>query len=282
MKYGVSAYSFSQYMSKTGADYIQVCDMAKEMGYETIEFIDLSLDVQPAESLTALAKTIRAHCEEIDLPISAYTVGADFLNHENEVERIKGQVDIAHALGAKVMRHDACWGLPEGMSWREAIEKMAPLIRQVTIYAASKGIKTCTENHGYILQDAERVETLIRTVDHPNYGWLVDMGNFLCADDNPLRAVTIAAPYAFHVHVKDFLVKPFDADQPGDGWCPSRNGNYLRGTVAGHGVVPIKKCLSILKNAGYDGVVSYEFEGMEDNLSALRAAVKFIKSVKPE
>ena len=43
--------------------------------------------------------------------------------------------------------------------------------------------------------------------DSPNYGWLVDMGNFLCADDLPVHAVPIAAPYAFHVHVKDFLYK---------------------------------------------------------------------------
>lgn len=282
MKFGVSSYSFSQYMEKTGANYLEICDLAKDMGYEAIEFIDLSLKVQHAENLEALAKEIKAHCDVIGLEIAAYTVGADFLNKENEVARIKGQVDIAALLGAKVMRHDACWGLPEGITWRAAIEKMAPLIREVAEYAKEKGIKTCTENHGYILQDAERVETLIQTVNHENYGWLIDMGNFLCADDNPLRAVPIAAPYAFHVHVKDFLVKPYDADNPGEGWFPSRNGNYLRGTVAGHGAVPIRKCLQILKDAGYAGVVSYEFEGMEDNLPALRAAIKFIKSVKPE
>lgn len=279
MKIGVSSYSFSKHMRATGADYFAVCDLAKKMGYDAIEFIELSTQVQPAESVEALALAIRAHCEEIDLPIAAYTLGADFLGRENEVERVKAQVDIAALLGAPVMRHDGCWQLPEGMDWRQAVEKIAPLIREVTVYAQGKGVRTCTENHGFILQDAERVETLIRTVNHPNYGWLVDMGNFLCADDNPLRAVPIAAPYAFHVHVKDFLVKPFDADEPGDGWFKSRNGAYLRGTVAGHGVVPVRRCLEILRASGYQGVVSYEFEGMEENLPALEAALKFIRRV---
>nr|SIP63101.1 hypothetical protein [uncultured bacterium] len=277
MKIGVSSYSFAQYMGEAKANYFQVIDLAKEMGFDAIEFIDLKLEVQPAESLSALAKDIRAYCEKKDLPIAAYTVGADFLNRENEVERIKGQVDIAEILGAPVMRHDAFWSMPGGMTWRQAVEKIAPLIREVTEYAAAKGIRTCTENHGLILQDAERVETLIRTVNHPNYGWLVDMGNFLCADDNPLRAVPIAAPYAFHVHVKDFIFKSFADDDPGDGWIHTRNGNYIRGTVAGHGVVPIRKCLSILKEAGYQGVVSYEFEGHEQNLPALKNALKFIR-----
>ena len=279
MKIGVSSYSFSKYMQQTGADYFAVCDLAKKMGYDAIEFIDLSLEVQPADSLAELAKAIRRHCEEIDLPIAAYTVGADFLRPD-EARAVMEKVDIADALGAKVLRHDAAWSLPEGMDWRELIEKIAPDIRRVTEYAAQKGIRTCTENHGYILQDAERVETLIRTVNHPNYGWLVDMGNFLCADDQPVHAVPIAAPYAFHVHVKDFLYKPADAENPGQGWFPSRNGSYLRGTVAGHGVVPIRRCLQTLKSAGYDGVVSYEFEGMEENLPALEAALAFLRGLE--
>lgn len=278
MKIGVSSYSFSKYMNQTKADYFTICDLAKKMGYDAIEFIDLSLEVKPAESLTELAKAIHRHCEEIDLPIAAYTVSADFLR-PNEVQTVMKKVDIAETLGAKVLRHDASWSLPEGMDWRQLIDQIAPDIRRVTEYAAEKGIHTCTENHGYVLQDAERVETLIRTVNHPNYGWLVDMGNFLCADDLPVHAVPIAAPYAFHVHVKDFLYKPADAENPGQGWFPSRNGSYLRGTVAGHGVVPIRRCLETLKKAGYDGVVSYEFEGMEENLSALEAALAFLRGL---
>ncbi len=278
MKIGVSSYSFSKYMNQTKADYFTICDLAKKMGYDVIEFIDLSLEVQPAESLTKLAKAIHRHCEEIALPIAAYTVSADFLR-PNEVQTVMEKVDIAETLGAKVLRHDASWSLPEGMDWRQLIDQIAPDIRRVTEYAAEKGIRTCTENHGYVLQDAERVETLIRTVNHPNYGWLVDMGNFLCADDLPVHAVPIAAPYAFHVHVKDFLYKPADAENPGQGWFPSRNGSYLRGTVAGHGVVPIRRCLEILKKAGYDGVVSYEFEGMEENLPALEAALAFLRGL---
>ena len=278
MKFGVSSYSFSKYMNQTKADYFTICDLAKKMGYDVIEFIDLSLEVQPAESLTKLAKAIHRHCEEIALPIAAYTVSADFLR-PNEVRTVMEKVDIAEALGAKVLRHDASWSLPEGMDWRQLIDQIAPDIRRVTEYAAQKGIRTCTENHGYVLQDAERVETLIRTVNHPNYGWLVDMGNFLCADDLPVHAVPIAAPDAFHVHVKDFLYKPADAENPGQGWFPSRNGSYLRGTVAGHGVVPIRRCLEILKKAGYDGIVSYEFEGMEENLPALEAALAFLRGL---
>lgn len=278
MKLGVSSYSFSKYMEASGANYLDICNEAKRIGYEGIEFIDLSLDVQKAGSLEELAENIRAHCEKIGLEIVAYTVGADFLNRgPEEVDRIKRQVDIAELLGAKVLRHDATWSLPEGVTWREAIEKIKAPIREVATYAQDKGIRTCTENHGYILQDSGRVEELIRAVDHPNYGWLIDIGNFLCVDEPALHAVPLAAPYAVHVHAKDFLYRPAWEKNPGKGWFDTRNGSHLRGTVAGHGVVPIAWCLDTLRKSGYVGWVSYEFEGMEDCLAAIEAAYEYLK-----
>lgn len=272
MKIGVSSYSFANYMEKTGANYFDICNIAKEYGFEGIEFIDLKPEVQPAENLIELAKAIRKHCDELGLEIAAYTVGADFIDHENEVERLKGQVDIAEALGVKTMRHDVSWR--RDIPWRELIEKTVPMIRELTEYAAAKGIRTCTENHGYVMQDAHRVEALILAVNHPNFGWLVDMGNFLCADEPPMHALPIAAPYAFHAHAKDFLLK---AENPGEGWFPTRNGNSLRGTIVGHGVVPIKDCINALRNAGYDGWLSLEFEGMEENLIAIKAGGEYLR-----
>jgi len=277
MKIGVSSYSFSKYMRETGASYFQICDIAKEIGYDGIEFIELDHDsksVEAAGSQVAFAEQLREHCAKLGLEISAYTIGADFIDHENEVERLKGQVDVAVALGVKVMRHDVCWR--RDIPWREIIERAAPQVRELTEYAASKGIRTCTENHGLVMQDANRVEELIRTVNHPNYGWLVDMGNFLCADEPPMHALPIAAPYAFHAHAKDFLVK---AERPSDGWFQSRGGNWLRGTVIGHGVVPVKDCVRVLRESGYDGWLSLEFEGMEDNLTALRCGHEFLRNV---
>ena len=278
MKLGISSYSFKKHMEQTKANYIDICHLAKDFGYEGIEFIDLKLEVQASDSLETLAKEIKAECDKIGLEVIAYTVGADFLNKgPHEVERIKHQLDIASLLGAGILRHDAAWSLPEGVNWRQAIETMKGPIREVSDYAAALGIKTCTENHGYILQDAHRVEALILAVNHPNYGWLIDVGNFLCVDQTALHALPIAAPYAFHVHAKDFLYKPAWEKSPGENWFDSRNGSHLRGTVAGHGVVPIAWCIQTLRKEGYQGWLSYEFEGMEECLPAIQAGYQYLR-----
>lgn len=282
MKFGVSAYSF-RHVLKAGKTYFDVCDMAREMGYEGIEFVDLNLEYGSGQATVAeLAQAIDAHCQQIGLPVIAYTIGADFLNGRNgtpeqEVQRVKDCVDIAQLLGAKILRHDAFWKMEGIRSWREAAEKVAPGICEVAAYAAQKGIRTCSENHGMIMQDSERMEYLMRCVNHENYGWLVDIGNFLCADEDPQHAVGVAAPYVVHAHVKDFLFKKGTEDQPAGHWLTTRGGNFLRGTVVGHGVVPVRPCLHILKRAGYTGYLSVEFEGAEDTLEALQQALEYLR-----
>lgn len=284
MKFGVSAYSFNRLL-KAGKNYFEVCDLAKKMGYEGIEFIDLNLEYGCDEaSVKELAQAIFAHCQKIDLPVIAYTVGADFLNGrgcsaEEEVQRIKDCVDVAKILGAKILRHDVVWKMEGLRSWQEAADRTADAIRNVTEYAMSQGIVTCSENHGLIMQDSERMEYMMNRVHHENYGWLVDIGNFMCADEDPQHAVGIAAPYAVHVHVKDFIFKKGTEDKPEGSWITTRGGNYIRGTVVGHGVVPVRPCLNVLKRAGYDGYVSVEFEGAEEVLPALEQALQYLKRV---
>ena len=269
-------------MADTGTTRVQICDIAKEMGFDGIEFIDLVPKEGTKEDALREASEIRRHCEEIGLPICAYAVGANLLAEdvEKEVRRLCDQVDIAVCLGAPVLRHDVAAVLPkkEGYGWREGIRDMVPHIRRVTEYAEVRGVRTCTENHGYIYQAPERVEELMRAVGHRNYGWLVDMGNFMCADADPASAVVIGAPYAFHVHAKDFLWKSGTLPMP-SGFFPTAAMNYLRGTVLGHGVVPVQNCVNVLKKAGYDGWMSLEFEGMEENLPALRASLEYLRSI---
>jgi sugar phosphate isomerase/epimerase len=250
-----------------------VCRKAKEIGFDAIEFITLD-----GEDPIAQAKEIRALCQQLGLEISAYTVGANLMSEDVEavVAQLCHCVDVTEALGAPVMRHDVCYSMPEGVSWQQAVARMVPHIRRVTEYAKAKGIRTCTENHGFIFQDSIRVKTLIEAVGHENYRWLVDLGNFLCTDESPLSAVRTAAPYAIHVHAKDFIFRPASSLDP-EGFIRTRGGNYIRGTVLGHGVVPLYDCVKLLKQSGYEGTLSLEFEGLEDNIPALEMGYRTLR-----
>ena len=287
MKISVSSYSFSQYLNDGRLTQLTCIAKAKELGFDAIEFTDL----QPPEGVTEeeYAHQIRQECDRVGLPVSNYTIGADLLNQDlkEEVERLKKKVDIAAILGTSSMRHDACWGWKEGNvrgshGLRNIVDRLAEGCREVSEYAKTKGIRTMVENHGTFLQDADRVEMLINTVNCDNFGWLCDMGNFMCADENSAIALGNALPYAAHVHAKDFLFKSGDGENPGEGFFGTRAGNYLRGAIIGQGVVPVKQCLRLLKRANYDGWISLEFEGMEDCITGCRVGLDNLRRMCSE
>lgn len=271
MKISVSSYSFQQYINQGKLTQADLPAKAKEMGFDAVEFIDLKPCENPTyEQQTEYARLIRANADKAGIKINAYTIGAN-LNKETEeerkaeVERIKAQLDIAHILGADTLRHDICWGLNKtARSFDLLLPVVVDSIREISDYAQTLGIKTCTENHGYISQDSDRVERLFNAVNHENFGLLVDMGNFVCVDEDSVTAVSRVAPYAVHAHAKDMHVYSGSSHTPGAGAAMTRGGNWFRGAIIGQGSVKVKQCLRVLKRAGYDGYVSIEFEGVED------------------
>lgn len=282
MKIGVSSYSFHKYKNATGCDLFKIIDKAKEIGFNGIEFLNMDYYCAKDDDKLELAKKLKAYCDEKQIEIPAYTVTSNLLadNVDEVVEGLFRNIDIAEALGAPLMRHDVTFALKKEplYTYKTAIAEMVPHIRRVADYAESKGIRTCMENHGRVFQHPRIVEELILAVNHKNFGWLVDMGNFVGVDVDPSDAFAIAAPYAFHVHAKDILWKKGTEIQP-DGFSITNGGNYNTGTVLGYGMVPIQSCINALTRVGYEGYVSLEFEGLEECLPAIQAGYNYLKKV---
>ena len=269
MKYIVTSYSFVKYTNAGTMSQLECIAKAKELGFDGIEFSEFvhGSDVTDMEHAAAL----RAESERVGLPIMNYAFGADFINGSNgdtvaEIARVKRMIDVAQVLGVKQVRHDCTAGVKNGKfrSFDSLLPQLAAACREVTEYAASKGIRTMVENHGFFCQDSDRVEKLVNAVNHENFGLLVDIGNFTCADEDPRTAVGRVAPYAFHAHAKDFHIRKRELPDPGQGFFQSRAGTWLRGAIVGHGDVPVKACLAALKKTGYNGALTVEFEGLED------------------
>lgn len=282
MKFSVSIYSYSQAIRKGILTPLTAIATAKEQGFDGIEITDDI--IVNAEDPIEMCKALKAEADRLGMTISNFAVGANLLaeDQEAEIATLCKKVDYAEIMGCPTMRHDVCKAPAPYQSYEKTMPKLVDAIRKVTEYAASKGIKTMTENHGFYSQDSTRVEALINAVDNPNFGQLIDMGNFLCADEDSGIAVGRCAPYAFYVHAKDFIFKSGQDPHPGDGWITTRAGNLIRGTVIGHGVVPIVQDLRALKRVKYDGWIAIEFEGMEECVKAVQLGLINLKKYVAE
>ena len=286
MKFSVSSYSYCRLIGSGEKTLVECIALAKESGFDGIEFVEF--DVPDGMTKLEYAAMLKNECEKNTIEPVAYTIGADFINGsdgdiDKEIERLKGEVDVAAALGVKLMRHDSTRGFEKDVRGYKSFDDALPMIikgcRAVTEYAATLGIRTTTENHGFFCQESLRVEKIVNGVANDNFGLLVDMGNFMCADENPVEAVGRLAPYAFHVHAKDFHKKSGNAPFFCDGFFKTRGGTYLRGAIIGHGDVPVYQCLSTLISNGYDGYVTVEFEGIEDQVTGTKYGLNTLKKM---
>ena len=230
----------------------------------------------------AYIDSVRNKCLDVGLDISTYSVNADLINSDpevrkSEIARVKLHIDAAERLGLKWMRHDiASFRRPFESNTPENFEKEFPLmldgIRELYEYADQKGIATTLENHGFFCNGADRLIRLINASGCPNLKMTMDVGNFVCVDDDPVAAVKKCLPYAAIIHFKDFYIRD-KKRLPGQtemfncnngSWFETLSGKMLRGSILGQGDLDIPTIVDLIKNSDFDGYLSLEFEGMEE------------------
>ncbi len=309
MKLGISSYCLSPYLFRGQMTIYDVIDWAKAHGAAHLELVPFGLPLlkDSGEVDMAYVESIRNHAEKVGMPLSAFSLNACVIKpteqqRREEIARIEKYMDICHALGIRKMRHDTCSGQhPQGLNTPEQFEQDFPVfvqaIQELADYAASLGMSTTLENHGLYVNGADRLIRLLLAAGRPNIGLTVDVGNYLCVDDDPLTAVAKAVKYADMIHMKDFYIRRYDRMLPqrgmyvdgptkGPATRPTTPEEYrklplslgyvgtasknhiLRGAILGQGDMDIPRILGIIKAAGYDKEISIEFEGMEEHTAA--------------
>lgn len=282
MKTAISLYSYNKLYLKGGFTHFDGVDQTKKLGMDGVELCIFPEQVPNGKTMMEYAKEVNDYAKSVGLEVPMFTVGANLYckEPEKELDRLLHHVDIAAACNIPMMRIDVAYsfmGDENAKTPKKVIDFVAPYVRKIADYAKSKGVKICSENHGRLIQDSYRIEQLIDTVDNENYGLLCDMGNFGGADEDCDRAVSKLLPHICYVHAKDSFKKSGMLYDPGKGYNRTRGGNWRRATIFGHGDVPTFQILAAIKNSGYDGYVSIEFEGIEDNILALEIGSENLK-----
>lgn len=271
MKVGLSTYSLVRLIRGGEMTPTEAIRWIADNGGEHVEIVPFGFDLVGNDELV---EDMRKTAEDVGIELSNYAILANLIQYdediyEEEIDRVCTHVDIANKLGVKLMRHDvsAFSREPEEnviSNFRRDFPKMVEACTIIADYADQYGITTTVENHGFYVNGSDRVQALIEAVDRPNFKSTLDVGNFLCVDEDPLVGIKKNLPYTVMVHFKDFYVRPAHRD-PGKGaWFRSNHGNYLRGAIVGQGDIDVWQAMKMIKDAGYDGYISIEFEGMED------------------
>ncbi len=263
--------SFIREAKKAGADGVELLDFFyKGQGSNAGAMTSDEVADQREGALAALKET--------GLPCPIFSVAQNFAKADPEeravqVQKIRFGVDEARKYGAKVVRVFA--GDVHGdLTFDQARGWIIEGLSKASLYANEHGIKLALENHGTLAGRGEQVRKIVEEVremcGNDALGANPDTGNFLLVNQPSHEAIKHVADYANMVHFKDFAPAP--AGHEGFAY-EALNGDKFIGTAVGEGIVDLKACIDTLKQAGFTGWLSVEYEGEEDPLTAVPRSI---------
>ena len=163
---------------------------------------------------------------------------------------------------------------PEGLEDAEAMGIMKRSYEQIIEVAEAHEVIVTIEVHGYFTTNPDRMAEMLAFCDSPMLRMNMDTGNTFIAGQDPVAFLKRHAEKVEHVHVKD-VSESLAAAVRGE-----QTGIAVSQCAIGDGVnaANIRECLEILRDRGFDGVLSMECEGqggpmIERSLAWLRATL---------
>ena len=224
-------------------DFDEVLALAAKYSYDSIELRGIK-DELDADKMSVLRPENRAATMEklkkAGVSVCAIDCSASF---HNEGELPRSLEECAYAVGAademgvpflRVFGNS----IPAGQDEKTVLDRVARGIKAACREAHGTHVRVLLEVHGDFVTN-ERLLGLVERVDDPSFGLLWDAEHTANDDfDGMYRAI---APYIAHVHLKD---------RTGEG----------RLCLPGEGILPLGHIVSLLRDGGYDGALSLEWE----------------------
>ena len=163
----------------------------------------------------------------------------------------------AHLVGCSNVDTTDGMHKPEGLTDVEAMALMKSEYEQIIEVAAAHEITVNIEPHGYFTTRPQMMERMLAFVNSPYLGLNMDTGNTFIAGQDPAEFLKRFIDRVRHVHVKD-VSESLAAATRGQ-----QTGIAVSHCALGDGVNAdnIRRCLELLRDHGYRGVLSMECEG---------------------
>ncbi len=270
IKLGISSYSYWHFRDPK-VSIESVIDRSADLGVEGVDILHRQMD---SEDIPYLQK-LKRHAFVNGIDLIALSIHQDFVDPDPafRAQQIKHTIKCihqAHEMGIPCIRlNSGRWNtiasfddlmaargqepiLPgyqesDGFDW--CIASIEACLKE----AEEKGVILALENHWGLTRTPEGLLRILNAIDSPWLGALMDTGNFL---EEPYPKLAQIAPRAVFVQAKTYF---------GGGEWYTLDLDYAR-------------IARMLKEVGFGGYVSLEFEGKAPAEEGVRKSVEWLRS----
>lgn len=285
LKLALNAYSFSKLLNDyakgrgTGISLLQLVDFCAKQGFDGLDATGYFFPGYPSPPSDEYVNNFKRRAFDAGVDISGTGVRNNFTTADKSVraaavEHIKQWVEVAARLGAPVLRvfadtqmKDQTWQTVAPGATRDQVEEwIAADVRECAEHGKKFGVIIGVQNHGDFLKTSADHLSLIKRVDSPWCGPIVDTGYYKTED--PYQDMAAVAPYAVNWQIKE---SPFG--------------------VSSDVRTDMTKLLTLIRLAGYRGYLPIEtlsapgkdydpFQIVPKFLAELRQAIEATASIE--
>jgi sugar phosphate isomerase/epimerase len=277
---GIDSYAYHRYFGET-------TQWEKPLGirWETTDFLRrahelgvavVSLQTAYLPELTApVLASLRQQLESLTLqPVLAWghPDGLQGGTNPDRVDELRRLLPAATAIGCSIVRLVCGNQLTSETPAARRIERLTPILRELTGEAEALGLTLAIENHAdFAMRD---LVALVEAVGRSRLGICFDTGNAVRVGDDLLTVARLAAPFVKMVHLKDMIVIDSSRGDPA-AWWPS--------APLGRGDLDIPAFVNMLRGAGFAGTLFVEMANMHpdwaDEDLAVRESVAYLSEL---
>ena len=272
LRLSILTLSYRQAFNDGRMDLMGFLDTCRELSVDGVDLHESAFESVDRASLLAVKRA----CLDRGLDIPCVAISNNFARPAEDlaadVARTKTWIERAALLGAPQVRVFS--GHPATEADRTASwDRCADALRECAEFGAEVGIVVSLQNHNHlqIAPDGEDVLRLIRQVDHPNLGHVLDTGQYAGApgasgftDDvqrerhDYLASIRLTAPLATAVRTKLYRIA-------------SGREEWL----------DYDQIFETIRGVRYNGWISLVYEGRDDPLAMIALGVRFLRGYLP-
>jgi len=274
MRIGSSPYSFKRLgefstLEEKKRTILSIIEEAPQYGLSGLELLAVQFESGDREYINQIKRRAAANAIDLyTLSLHHNFVNPDLDIRQQEINSVLKWLDIAEQLGTplvrvfggrwntvgfdELMKRDGVEEPLPGYEYEDAFEWVIESFKKCVEKAKGKGIILALENHWGITRSVKGMLEILNGVDSPWFKATLDCGNFRTNTYEQLRQL---APHAVLVHAKAYhgggIYYDLDIDYP--------------------------RIIRMLKDVGYNGYLSIEFEGKVAPSTGIPAQVKVLE-----
>jgi inosose dehydratase len=263
------------------------CEKIAATGLKHIEFCAIhgqnfiaALGYDPGVSLQSNPLALRRRLDELGLRVSQIDGSYPMMGPNGSafgVQYVQQSIRFAADLGCPMVDTvDGAFETP-GMNRKEVFRITCDNYAQVLPWAEDYDVIVNVEPHGPYTNDIDFMQRLFKHFDSEHLRCNFDTGNTFIAGHDPLDYARALGDHIVHCHIKDVsadLAAAARGEETGI-------GSSIVPVGGGVNADNIRRCLEYLHGRGWDGVVSIECHGSDENTAASVAFMKqLVKDLK--